>query len=247
MELVSLCKLAAKNMQETVDRLASRVTPPQLMKINGHPQMRYPEKTIHQAIVLKLARLVSNLNAAQLLLDRGYVTEQAAIQRMLDEGSEDVTFLSFAAIDGEVSDLHKNFLDAFWEEEFDAPTPTASTQKRQSIPRSKINGWIARHRFSGQDESSGIAVTKTVHKTYSGYIHGAAPHILDLYGGLPPRFHMTGMLGTPRHRDHSDDLLNYYYRVIAAMALAAKSFGDDKLFRDIRTFSMEFSRTAGLG
>lgn len=246
MQLTSLCEVARQNMQKTVDLLVSRLPRPELVWRNGHQQMRYEEQSIHQAIVLKLARLVSNLNAAQLLLDNGYVTEQAALQRMLDEGDEDITFLAFAVIGNDITELHKSFLEVFWEEEFDAPTPMESSQKRRSIPRSKIHSWIARHEFSGMDESSAVAVTKTIQKTYSGYIHGAAPHILELYGGNPPRFYMAGMLGTPRHGDHADDLLNYHYRAISTLGIAAKAFGDDNLFSEIRDFAEQFFKDAGL-
>lgn len=191
--------------------------------------------------------MVSNLNAAQLLLDRGFVQEQAALQRMLDEGDEDITFLSLAIICDDLSDLHKRYLSAFWEEEFDNPSPLNSTQKRSNISRKNINAWIARNELSGVDESTAVTLTTTIHKTYSGYIHGASPHIMDLYGGNPARFHMDGMLGTPRHTEHNDDLLNYYYRGIAAFAFAAKAFGDEKLFDSIREYAIEFSQQTGLG
>jgi hypothetical protein len=233
-------------MVRTVHLLAARVPAPVLVKRHGNPFLRYKEQTIHQAVVLKLARLVSNLNAAQLLLDNGYVHEQAALQRMIDEGDEDTTFLTLAIMSNDITDLHKQYLAAFWQEEFDGPTAMESTQKRPSIPRNKINAWIARHPLSGIDESTGIAVTRTIHKTYSGYIHGAAPHIMDLYGGVPPRFHMEGMLGTPRHEDHADDLLNYYYRAIASFGFAAKAFGDEALFVKIHRFARHFSEQAGL-
>jgi hypothetical protein len=117
-----------------VNTLAARVPGPVLVKLHGNPFVRYKEQRIHQAVVLKLARLVSNLNAAQLLLDSGYVQEQGALQRMLDEGAEDITFLTLAIISNDITDLHKQYLAAFWEEEFVQPTAMKSTQKRPSIP-----------------------------------------------------------------------------------------------------------------
>lgn len=243
----NLCAECIANMERTVHTLASRVPQPVLTIFHGRPYIRYMEQTIHQAIVLKLARLVSNLNAAQLLLDNGYVQEQGALQRMIDEGDEDIMFLALAILSDDITDLHQRYLAAFWQEEFDQPTAMASTQKRPSIPRKNINAWLARHPLSGTDESTGVAATTTLHKTYSGYIHGAAPHIMDLYGGNPPRFHMRGMLGTPRHEDHTDDLLNYYYRAIVSFAFSAKAFGDDAQFTKIREFAIHFSEETQLG
>jgi hypothetical protein len=242
----NLCAECIKNMGRTVHILASRVPAPVLIHLHGKPFVRYTEQTIYQAVILKLARLVSNLSAAQLLLDNGYVQEQGALQRMIDEGDEDIMFLALAILSNDITELHQRYLAAFWMEEFDQPTAMQSTQRRPSIPRNKINAWIAQHPLSATDESTGVALTTTLHKTYSGYVHGAAPHIMDLYGGSPPRFHMRGLLGTPRHRDHTDDLLNYYYRAIIAFAFAAKAFGDETQFASIGEFSNHFSAQTGM-
>lgn len=243
----SLCRQCIEHMGRTVDILASRVPAPVLIDHHGKRVFRYTEQTIHQAIVLKLARLVSNLGAALLLLKSGYVHEQAALQRMITEGDEDVMFLALGVLTNDITELHSRFLDAFWEEEFDQPTALESTQKRPSIPRKSVNAWIARHPYSGIDESTGAALTTTLHKAYSGFVHGAAPQILDFYGGNPPRFHMKGMLRTPRHKEHAEDLLNYFYRAIAAFAFAAKAFGDEEMFADIREFSRDFAQETGVG
>jgi hypothetical protein len=101
--------------------------------------------------------LVSNLSAAQLLLRNGYAQEQGALQRMIEEGDEDITFLTLAIMSNDITDLHKRYLAAFWEEEFDQPTAIKSAQRRPSIPRKNINAWIARHPLSGIDESTGVA------------------------------------------------------------------------------------------
>jgi hypothetical protein len=246
MQVPELCKQALDNMRNTANSLSSRVPPPQLIRVHGHLETRYVEKTIHQALILKLVRVISNLSAAQLLLDSGYVTEQAALQRMLDEGHDDISFLALALIDGTTSELHKIYLEAFWQEEFDTADPLKSTQKRPSVQRKKINAWLARHPSFGSDPSSGVAATTTVYKAYSGYIHGASQHILEMYGGEPARFHMTGLLGTPRHQDHAGDLLNYYYRSIAAIGIVSLAFGDGKLFANIRDYSKEFLHYAGM-
>ena len=44
--------------------------------------------------------------------------------------------------------------------------------------------------------SDAQSAMSTLHKAYSGYVHGAYPHIMELYGGNPARFHMAGMRDT---------------------------------------------------
>ncbi|PKO88454.1 MAG: hypothetical protein CVU18_07445 [Betaproteobacteria bacterium HGW-Betaproteobacteria-12] len=211
----------------------------------GSSVFRYAEKSIHQALVQKLARSISTLHAARLLMENGFVQEQAALQRILDELNEDITFLAFGVIYGDVTPLHQTYLDAFFEDEFDADTALASTQKRPMIPRRKIHAYLARIDSGSLDSSTAVELSRTVSKTYSGYVHAASPQIMDMYGGSPPRFHVQGMRGTPRHHEHRADLWNYFYRGILSFGFVAKAFGDEMLFDSIHNFSHKFTRLSG--
>lgn len=161
---------ALENMERTVHGLASCVPQPQRIPYKQSFVFRYVEKTVEQAIVQKLARIVSTLKAAYLLMAHGLVQEQAALQRVLHEMHEDVILLCYARIFDDFTPLHQDFLDAFFEEEFDAETAMDSTQKRPMIPRRKIQAQIARIEVSGLDPSTGVELARTITKAYSGYI-----------------------------------------------------------------------------
>lgn len=231
------------HMEATLNDLAKRVPPPQRVPVLDTFFFQYVEKTIQQAIVQKLARIISGLYAARILLENGFIQEQGALQRMLDEFVEDVLFLAYAVISNDVTDLHHRYLEAFQEEEFDKPEdPISSTQKRPMIPRDKIRTYIARIEGSGLDPSRGVALTRTISKAYSGYVHGASPHIMEMYGGNPPRFHVSGMRETPRYKYHQRDLWNYFYRGICAFGLAAKAFGAAALSSSIQRYLDDFEK-----
>jgi hypothetical protein len=233
-------------MEVSLDGLTKRVLAPQRVPVGDSFFVRYVEKTIHQAIIQKLARMTSTLHAARILLECGFIQEQAALQRMLDEFQEDISFLSYAAISGEITDVHHAYLAAFYEEEFDKPNdPVGSTQKRPMVPRQKVRAYLARMEGTELDPSRTIALSHTLSKAYSGYVHGASPHIMEMYGGKPPRFHVSGMIGTPRFSSHKDDLWNYFYRGICAFGFAAKAFGDQALFSSIQRYRDEFARRSG--
>lgn len=236
---------ALVNMERTVHGLAQRVSPPRAVPYKDSFVFRYVEKTLHQALVQKLARIVMGLHAARLLLEQGFLQEQGALQRILDELHEDVSFLALAVIYDKHTSLHQAYLDAFYEEEFDAVSALESTQKRPMISRQKIRAYIARIEGAALDPSRGVELTRTISKAYSGFIHAASPHVMDMYGGNPPRFHVHGMKGTERQQEHREDLWNYFYRSIIAFALTAKAFGDDLLFSQIQQFSREFERQCG--
>ncbi len=237
---------ALNYMEHTVQGLAQRVPQPQRVSHADSFVYRYAEKTIHQALVQKLARLVSSLHAARLLMEHGFVQEQASLQRILDELQEDITFLAFSVVFNDLTPLHQTYLDAFYEEEFDAESALDSTQNRPMVPRKKIRAYIARMEGAELDPSQGVKLFRTISKTYSGFVHAASPHIMDMYGGNPPQFHVRGMYGTERQQEHREDLWNYFYRSIIAFAVTAKAFGDEELFTKIYQYAQGFARQSGM-
>ena len=78
---------------------------------------------------------------------------------------------------------------------------------------------------------------------YSGYVHAASPHIMDMYGGKPGQFHMRGMLEHPAYNEYKQDLWNYFYRGIVLCSLAAEAFGNENLFKKLLVLSEVLSAT----
>jgi len=234
------------NMEATHAALAARVHPPQAVAFGSGLAFRYVERNIHQALVQKLARVISGLHAARLLLAHGFVQEQAALQRILDELNEDVMFLAHGVISDKITELHREYLAAFYEEEFDhLDSALESTQKRPMVSRKKVRAYLAGIGAEGLNPSSGLEAMRTVSKVYSGFVHGASPHIMEMYCGTPPRFHVSGMLGTVRADDHGEDLWHSFYRSIVSFVFAAKAFGDEALVQSVLGYMRRFAKAAG--
>lgn len=236
---------ALKNMEHTLALLTVRVQPPIRMPYKNSFNFRYTEKSLHQALVQKLARTVSGLHAARLLMENGFTQEQAAMQRMLDEIHEDITFLSYAVIFNNKTELHQKYLDAFYEEEFDKDSALASTQKRPMPPRKRIHAYIANSQAAKLNPSQGIELSRTLNKTYSGYVHAASPQTMEMYMDNPPRYLVHGMKESPLYPDHRADLWNNFYRAIISFSFAAKAFGDEELFSKIYSYTQEFLQLSG--
>jgi hypothetical protein len=219
--------------------LESRVPAPRRKPWKDGFVFRYTERTVHQAIVQKLARTISGLHAVNALLDRGLFQEQGMIQRALDELEEDIAFLSFGVMSGELSPLHTQYLDYFYEEEFDDPSNIMGSHKsRGMVKREKIRAYV--NNQPGPDSSRANIAGKIITKAYSGFVHAASPHIMDMYGGMPPRFDLSGEFRNVRHQEFADDAMNYFYRALVAMAFASNAFGDDDLFQKMRTEAATF-------
>ena len=187
------------------------------------------------------------MRAALLLLRNGFVQEQAILHRIIDETNEDIIFLVYAVTNDTVTDLHKQFLESFWEEEIDeSGNVMDSKQKRPMIPRQKIRAYLANIKGVELDPSRGVELSRTISKAYSGFVHGASPHIMDMYGGNPPHFHTKGMLGTPRMEEHADDLWNYMYRSFLSHIAVAKALGAEKHVEILNQHLLRFERNAGV-
>jgi len=233
-------------MESTLVALEKRVAPPQRVLYKDSFHFRYAERTVQQAVVQKLARLLSGLHAARVLLEHGFFQEQAALHRMLDEFREDIMFLSLGVARQEMTDLHRQYLDAFYEEELDNDNPLKATQHRPMISRKRIRAYLSRIEGPNLDRSTRIEVSRTLSKAYSGFVHGASPQIMEMYGGNPARFHVTGMLGTPREGELRRDLWNYFYRGILAFGFTAMAFGDRALLERILQYRHEFEQRSGM-
>ncbi|MGB5557750.1 MAG: hypothetical protein WBN04_07035, partial [Paracoccaceae bacterium] len=224
-------------MDVALTELMRHVPPARLIETSGGYQYRFTEQSVEQAMIQKLARIVSGLRAARLLLDSGFLQEQSAICRLLDEFTEDVVFLSFASLDRSLSSLHEQFLTAFYAEEFEVgKSAIESDQSRNLVPRRKIHAYITNRKEQGVNPSDGIAIASTISKAYSGYVHGASPQTMEMYESNPPRFLTHGMLQSVFKNDHQHDIWNHFYRGICSFGFAAKAIGGDEACAQVMKF-----------
>lgn len=227
-------------------RLERQVPPPQQVPYRDAFVFRFVEQTLEQALLLKLARLVTGLRAVDVLMRAGLLQEMAATCRMLDEIGEDVAFLAAPLTNDEITELHERYLRGFWAEEFqDADATLARHQKPDTPRRNKIQAYIQRVLNPDGNFSQMSDVSQAVGGTYSGYIHASAVQVLDLYGGDPPHFHIEGMQGTPRMEDHIYDAWNYFYRGIATGIFVARAFGDRPLSKSLGDYHDKFLEQSG--
>ena len=69
---------------------------------------------------------------------------------------------------------------------------------------------------------------------------------MDMYGGNTLKFHLSGMLGTPRIEEYAADLLNYLYRGLLSFNFAASAFGDKDLADKLYSYKERFEKASGV-
>lgn len=209
-----------------------RFPPPKRTSIGDLSVYRFEEQSIYTAILLKTARYVSGLNAGNLLLTNGFLQELGALQRSIGDFEQDCTFLALACITGEKTDDHVRFLAAFWEEEPDFKTYANNQKNKDEVPRKNIQRHISHSTNNGSPDQKGIAAAKHLSRFYSGYIHGAAPHLMDMYNPDGLRFEVDGSSSTHLFEDHRHDFENYLFRGVILISTVANVLGDEELKKD---------------
>lgn len=230
-------------LQGAFVRLESKIEKPASTKLGTNYVFRYKKQFIEAAVIQKLARVISGLNASLHLIHGGFIQELGVIFRTLDEFNEDIIFLCQAIRTGDITELHRKYLDSFYQEEFDDPEdPFSSEQKRPTIPRKKIHAAIANMPENEMNPSDSKKLFRTLSQGYSGYIHGASVHIMDMYGGNPPQFHLSGMLNTPRVKVSIKNIWNYFYNSLMSAMMVAISFQEQGLLEELFSFCQYFEK-----
>lgn len=207
---------------------------------------RHAVKTDALLCYLKGIKSISTLNACLVLLEDGYTQEIGALCRMVDDFCNEILFMIAPANGDEHSADQIRFMEDFYQEEFDQPANLfASTQKRATVRVQKVHSTIAKLARDELNPSDAQEVFRKIHQTFSGYIHGAYPHIMELYGGSPASFHLTGMLGTPRIPEYRSHIVGYVYGLIMVSIFVCRRLNVDYMEQPLRLLLQEFEQTTG--
>jgi hypothetical protein len=112
------------------------------------------------------------------------------------------------------------------------------------VKRKKVRAYIARF-FAGQDTSTADAAGHSIHKAYSGYVHAASPQIMEMIGGDPPKFVLSGVDESTRMREAIADAWNYFYRGLLSVTCVGKAFGHKSVVDKMYLYIAEFERDCG--
>lgn len=219
--------------EAAIAALETMIPPPAFGKAaDGERELKFLEQTLEQALVLKLARYVSSLQAALILSKSGFLVEVGALQRILDEVSEDITFLALACHAVELDEIHKDYLKAFWEDEPTFVDFSRKPRKRFMPPRDKIQAHIERSSNDGKENHRSLSAAKYMSRNYSGYVHSAAPHVMLLVHPETLKLQVSGISYRPLRIEIDESLKHHIYRGVVAVAMTAKALDHKQLHLD---------------
>jgi hypothetical protein len=225
--------------------LTQHLPKPTLIRRNEGHFYRYEQAHLEHAILLRLVRIVSGLNASKVLQKSGFLQEQASIQRAIDEFCEDVEFLAWAKHDTPtpLPPLHQQFLIGFFEELPSSEDMQSKKTKGRNMPsRDKIRAFLARQSGEVFDKNTAVNSSAAVHHVYSGFVHGFYPHVMDLYEASDLPFAVRGTHAFALLQDSRHDLENYWFRGVLAFAVASKAIGEAEVFRQAQNLHLSLSK-----
>lgn len=241
MPLADFLASTLEKLEVHYPQMGSAIDPPIRAKVGNHMFFRHEQQSDVLLCYLKGVKLVSTLNAAVVLFRHGYAQGVGALCRMADDFFFEIMFFVKPLGDNGPSKDQQRMFDDFFREEFEDPDDPMGTGKdRNNVPRRKINaafGHIAKGELNPHDAQHTVSA---IHKVLSGYIHGAYPHIMEMYGGNPACFHMSGMLGTPRILEWEDQLITYVYRAIMATEVISRKLVLPDIEKGIRSLLVEY-------
>jgi len=239
-ELADAFSSTLENLEEQYFTLHASVGLPARVQIAGKSFWRHPKHGTALVSYLKGVKLLSTLNAAVTLYRAGHAQEIGALMRIADECCSAMFFMS-TADESNLSKEQQQYLRDFFQEEFADPLdPFNTRQKRETVRQKKIHaafGDAGKDTISSEDSQK---LQYVVHGALSGYIHGAYPHIMEMYGGEPPTFLLNGMLGTPRQADGYEHLKVYIHRLAMASEMLALKLENQSSAGAIRKVRIAF-------
>jgi hypothetical protein len=143
-------------------------------------------------------------------------------------------------------------MDEYGKEEYTDPRhPFKEKTERVPPTRKKIKASVARFLSPVVNPSDSQRTGQIATDCLSGYVHGAYPHIMELYGGAPPhsQFHMAGMLGTPRMQVFMRITAMHLQRTIPIFGFMCRAFGVEDEFWNLyhmKNWSLQALRTLGI-
>lgn len=240
MTLHKVFNIIMKRLEEIFYRLEKAIESPVFINDIKQSRFRYKSTGVEPAIILRAARIISGLNSMLCLHKGGFVQEMGVITRTIDEFSDDIIFLLEGYPDAPLTKSQEQWLSNFFQEEFDQPhRPLDSTQKRKTVKRRKVHASVARQMSEIMEQERTQQLHRTLHQVFSGYVHGAASNILEMYGGKPPKYHLNGLRETPRITEWEKHTVHYVYRGIISLMLISIALQRNQEFQELyelRTF-----------
>lgn len=185
-------------LDKSVNEFTRLFNNPVMVKESGISCYRFENTDSLLFQVLKCIRIVSGLNASVVLIETGYVQEVGVLIRTIHEFIHDIEFIQAGHEQSFLNEKQQEMVNLFFSASMKTTDDFLSTMKKNpTVARGKIYPTVARD-LSPENPHRIQHTMKAIEETYSGYVHGSYPHVMELYYGGSNSFCLKGMVRTPR-------------------------------------------------
>jgi hypothetical protein len=175
---------------------------------------RFANPDYRHFCLLRACRIVSALNAMIALAESGFAQEIGILFRTVYEAYTQIEatmaqIRNDGAVSGEVSTFIRGYFNDNARLNTESSSAVRDKSKRPNLSQRIVNELVGAQlepfsTISRDDPSWKSPAERLAHLNivFSNYVHGRYPEAMDLYGGIPGRFHLTGMRGTPKDQEN---------------------------------------------
>ena len=192
----------------------------------GRQWWRFPNDRPAELILVKLARIVSGLNAIAVLLENYYTVEANVVLRTVDDFVDEVTFLLEGLQAGKLNVPQQQFVKDFFAEQVKSPDELLSAARSPDRAK-KRHVQAAQGRYLGPSNPDRFQrMARAIDDTLNGYVHGAYPHSMELWVGNQSggRFTLAGTKGAPYAEAYWRQHALYVSRALSVTGMVALFF-----------------------
>jgi hypothetical protein len=230
-----------RNLVDQLDRwaneLASPLMPPREVFEEGTEiRFEFREHIPHAVMIGKSIRAVSGIRAALVLADLGYITECAALLRMVSDFSTEIIAVGEALNrGGKLPASIQKFVDQYFTQKPRTPEQLSEAERTRYVSREDLMKAELRLAKSAHiDGEQQRIVHRYLNMAYDAYIHGSYETTMELYDPLTGLFMMSGHASTSKREEFVEAVLLKLHEVIIALEITAAVTANASIFKAAR-------------
>lgn len=188
-----------------------------------HVGFRFLRPTWKHFCFLKAVRAVSGLSACLNLYQGGFAQEIVVILRTVLECTTHMEYVVAGLTGDKLATPQAEYIESYFA---DFKRNCSSDYAKPGVRQGEVHKAVGAQtdefvrRSDKESKYAGVNSAELMSNTYknlSGYVHCRYPEVMDLYGGNPARFHLSGMRSTIKDDENIAFLETYIVTVANAL------------------------------
>jgi len=199
-------------------------------------RLEFRQHIPHGVMIGKLVRAVSGIRASLILADLGYVTECAALLRMVSDLCTEVLAVGEALNSGgEPPAALRTFVEQYFARKSRTPEEFAAEERARYVTREelmKAEGRLAE--TANLDREQLRVVHRFLNMSFDAYVHGDYETTMELYNRLTGRFDVGGHPDALKRAEFVEAVFLKLHEVVVALEFTAAVTAHAAVFRAVR-------------